>query len=76
MHQTKYFELSMFFDYLCIFSPSLAWIIRSLLYVYTQQEQGKEKRKILVSRVGGRVTQVNERDKKNEKTRRKLIHYN
>jgi hypothetical protein len=33
MHQTKYFELSMFFDYLCVFSPSLAWIIRSLLYL-------------------------------------------
>jgi hypothetical protein len=32
MHQTKYFGLSVFFNNLCVFSPSLAWIIiKSLL---------------------------------------------
>jgi hypothetical protein len=36
MHQTKYFELSVFFSYSSIFfSPSLADIIESVLYVYT-----------------------------------------
>jgi hypothetical protein len=32
MHQTKYFRSPMFFNYSCVFSPSLAWIIKSLLY--------------------------------------------
>jgi hypothetical protein len=32
MHQTKYFGLYKFFDYSCVFSSSLAWIIGSLLY--------------------------------------------
>jgi hypothetical protein len=31
MLQTKYFGLYVFFDYSCVFSISLAWIIRSVL---------------------------------------------
>jgi hypothetical protein len=34
MHQTKYFGLSTFFNYLCVFSPSSAQIIGSFLYLH------------------------------------------
>jgi hypothetical protein len=36
MHQTKYFGLFVFFDYSCVFSPSLAQITGSLLYMVEQ----------------------------------------
>jgi hypothetical protein len=39
MHQTNYFGLSVFFNYLCTFSPSLARIIGSLIrFIYNKNK--------------------------------------
>jgi hypothetical protein len=40
MHQTKCYGLSVFFNYLCVFFPSLAWIIGSFLYTTGVLKEG------------------------------------